>query len=158
MAKSKKDKQNEKYALLIISFSLILIICAVVFTYKPNPKNSVINNNYTQIPRITIPLNSSNGEAHTLLAEFYIDIPKENIEKVSTEDIKSTITDILEKHTYETLSQKDIISSVTDDIKNKLQIAYPDLDIKDVYIENFLVDFSLTQPTTSNRFEMFKQK
>lgn len=156
MIKSKQTKQNEMYAILIVIIAIILIISALVFNYNPKSAKSATNADYTQIPTIYIPLNSSDGSLHNLSAEFYIDIPEETREKASVEDIKATISNILENSSYEALSQKDIISTITEEIKDKLQNSYPDLNIKDIYVENFLIDFTLSEPTTSNIYEMFR--
>jgi len=149
-------KQNEKYVYLIIAFLLLIVIAAIAFSNRHTSKKTIVNEKYTQIPRITCSLSSSDGSTHTLSAEFYIDIPEENTEKASVNSIKDTISDVLDNTSYEALSQKDSLSSVVKTIEDKLIVSYPDLDINGVYVQNFLIDFSLGEPSTANIFEMFK--
>jgi len=141
-----KNKKYKKETLIIIGIVIVAILSAVFIK-----RDSIFQKNKSilQLPRITAPMQASDGTTHNLLADFYVDIPG-NSKDIPSENIKADITQILTTTNYDLLTEKDSLNSVMKSIQDQIKAKYPDIAINHVYVSNFLADFKLSDSKSAD--------
>lgn len=159
MAKNKKKSANKKNSVIIIMIAALLVIFAL-FTvnniyYNPDSKNIV------EIPVFQTYIKSSNDNSnHHLVAEFHIEVSDKSKEKISVFTMHSSILKILQNTNYDSLKEKGGLDKLIKTMEEELEKLYPDIYINNIYVKNFLTDFSLPESSRNNskdeRIKMFQ--
>lgn len=155
MAKNKKNS-----GIIIIILIAILLVGFAVFTVKSIYDNS-FEENMVEIPRLETYIKSSNdNSSHHIVAEFYVEVPGKFKEKISTSEIHASMLKVLQEIDYDSLKEKGGLDKVIKTMEEDLRNLYPDISIDNIYVKNFLTDFSLPEPSNTKskdeRIKMFQ--
>lgn len=161
MTKNKKKSANKKNSVIIIIILIAaLLVVSALFTvkniyYNPNVKNMV------EIPKLETYIKSSNDNSnHHLVAEFHVEMSNKSEQKISSSQIHGSMLKILQDTDYDSLKEKGGLDMLIKTMKEELGKLYPDIYIDNIYVKNFLTDFSLPESSSNNskdeRIKMFQ--
>lgn len=145
-------KKSKKSVISLICIALIILVLAAIFNKRDFKLSYVINRDMLQVPKIETYVKSSKDESpHYLAAEFYVDLKdKSQKDKLTSSELKSSITSIIRDIDYDELNKKGGLDDLRKKLKSELQNQYPDVPIKNVYVDSFITDFKISDTQTEN--------
>lgn len=145
-------KKSKKSVISLICIALIILVLATIFNKRDFKLSYVINRDMLQVPKIETYVKSSKDEGpHYLAAEFYVDLKdKSQKDKLISSELKSSITSIIRDIDYDELNKKGGLDELRKKLKSELQNQYPDIPIKDIYVDSFITDFKISDTQTEN--------
>lgn len=161
MAKYNFSSNNIRWSLYIILFSSALVLSAIFITIRIMSSSAPFakKDPGVSIKKVYASIPSSDGESHSIAADFYITASKKDLTEAELKELQAAILEIIPTLDYEKITNEGGTDYLTNSIKKDLNSRSSEEWIKEVYVSNLLLDVGIS-PSKNERGnvieEMFK--
>ncbi|NLM13540.1 MAG: hypothetical protein GX209_07330 [Epulopiscium sp.] len=145
-AKNFLTNNNARWSFYIILFSVTLVLSAIFITINIMSSSSPFTKKEPgfSIKKVYTAIPSSDGESHTIAADFYITSTKKNITQAELKELQSAILEIIPTLDYNKITDKGGTNYLTNSIKKDLNSRSSEEWIEEVYVSNLLLDVGIS--------------